>query len=131
MQTYSTLLRQQRQFFNTGATYPIPFRIEQLKQLKSLIKTYEPDIITALKQDLNKPSLEALLHEIILVNKDIDLAIKHLKQWAKPQKVATPFYLWPGHSKIYFEPYGCTFIIGPWNYPFLLIMLPLVGAISA
>src|SRR5579883_3291474 len=125
------IINQQRQFFNTGATLPLPFRIEQLKKLKSLIQTHELDIIQALKQDLNKAPTEALLDEILLVTKEIDFIVKHLKKWARPKKVTTPLILWPARSEIYFEPYGCTLIMGPWNYPFLLIMSPLIGAISA
>lgn len=125
-------LMKQRQFFMSGETLPYAFRIEQLKKLKELITKNEAEIIHALQQDLHKPAMEAVLQEILMVVEEIHFAIKNLKKWMKPQKVSTPFpELWPGKSEIHYEPYGNVLIIGPWNYPFLLIMSPLVGAISA
>ncbi len=129
---FRQLILRQREFFATGQTLPISFRIEQLKKLKTLIQSHEQEIMDALNKDLRKPPMEAYLTEIGLVIDEINFIIKNLKKWAKPQKTATPFpLLWPGISKIYFEPYGCVLIIGPYNYPFLLTMSPLIGAISA
>ncbi|TAK73077.1 MAG: aldehyde dehydrogenase [Gammaproteobacteria bacterium] len=125
------IFHHQRLFFQTGVTLPIAFRLTQLRKLKSLIQTHESAIVQALHLDLHKAPQEAMLHEILLVLKEIDFAIKHLKKWSRVRKVPTPFFLWPGRSEIHFEPYGCTLIIGPWNYPFLLLMSPLIGAISA
>lgn len=129
---FKTLLEQQRSYFARGATLSLDFRIKQLKLLKSLLQQHESDITEALKRDLNKSSTEAILSEIILVTDEIDFIIKHLKNWIRPQKVSTPFpTLWPGKSYIHSEPYGSVLIIGPWNYPFMLIMSPLIGAIAA
>lgn len=127
-----TILEQQRQFFASSATLPIAFRIEQLKKLKSLFQTHEQNITDALKKDLNKAPNESFITEIMLVYEEIDYIIKNLKKWARAQKASTPFpLLFPGRSEIHFEPYGSVLIIGPWNYPFQLLMSPLVGAISA
>ena len=128
---FKTLLDQQHQFFATGATLPIDFRIEQLKRLKSLLQTHESEIADALKKDLHKASMEAIFTEVLLVIKELDVVIKHLKKWMRPRKIPTPFFMWPGRSEIQFEPYGSVLIISPWNYPFMLIMSPLIGAISA
>ena len=129
---YKTILDKQQQFFASGETLSYAFRIEQLQKLKSILSTHENEIADALKKDLNKAPMEALVNEIFLVLDEIDYIIKRLKKWMKPQSVSTPFpILWPGHSKIYSEPYGSVLIIGPWNYPFLLILSPLIGAISA
>lgn len=130
--TYKTILEKQQQFFRSGATRSLRFRIEQLEKLKFLLSSYEKEISDALYQDLHKPLLEANLNEIIIVIDEINYSIKHLKKWMQPQPVNTPFpTLWPGKSKIYSEPYGTVLIAGPWNYPFMLVFLPLIGAISA
>lgn len=121
----------QRKFLATGATLPIDYRLEQLRKLKSLIEIHENKITTALKQDLNKAPFETTRDEIMLVLKEINFICKHLKKWMRPTSVKTPFVFWPGRSKIYYEPYGSVFVIGPWNYPFLLVLSPLIGAISA
>lgn len=128
---FATMVADQRAFFHSGATLPVAYRLAQLQQLHTLIKLHEHAITAALYQDLHKAPEEAIANELILVYKEITLMMKHLKQWVKPQKAHTPFFLIPGRSYIHHEPYGCTLIVSPWNYPFLLTMLPLVGAIAA
>lgn len=128
---YSELLRQQREFFQTGKTRSIDFRLAQLKILKQAIVEYEIAINEALQADLHKPVVEIYLTEITVVKKEIDYAIKHLKSWIKPHKAAVPLEQLPGAGKIYPEPLGIVLIISPWNYPLQLAITPLVGAIAA
>jgi aldehyde dehydrogenase (NAD+) len=120
----------QRKFFQTGKTQDVDFRIAQLKILKQGIIEHEQAIIQALKADLNKPELESYL-TITVVTREIDYALKHLKNWTKPQKAALSIDFLPYSAKIYPEPLGVVLIIGAWNYPFQLNILPLVGAIAA
>lgn len=125
------ILEKQRSFFKTHKTLPLAFRKEQLIKLKKLIQIHSAEIIDALKKDLHKSETETVSQEIAPVLNEIDLILDHLAQWIKPQKTKTPFLLWPGQSKIYAEPYGTVLIIAPWNYPFMLALLPLIGAVSA
>lgn len=127
----ATTLQQQRRFFATHATKSIDFRLEQLKKLKKAIVAQEAQIMEAVKKDLGKPALEAYGTEIAVTLSELDLAIKNLKKWAKPQSVTTPFFHFPASSKIYSDPYGVVLIIAPWNYPFQLLFSPLVGALAA
>lgn len=126
----TTLVRTQRAFFNTGKTRAIAFRIEQLKRLKQAVLTYQSEILQALKADLNKPEFEAYASEIGVL-REIDQAIKHVKAWARPRRVSTPWEQFPAHARVYSEPLGVALIIGPWNYPFQLLISPLVAAIAA
>jgi aldehyde dehydrogenase (NAD+) len=121
----------QRDFFNTGQTKELDFRIAQLKTIKQLIIDHETEIIEALKADLHKPECEAFLSEISLIAKEIDYALKHIKTWNKPQKAAVPWQFLPASAQIHPEPLGIVLIIGAWNYPIQLIISPLVGAIAA
>lgn len=125
------LLEEQREFFIKGNTLGINFRIEQLKKLKDLVKTHQSEIIEVLQRDIGKSPMETFITEISLVEDEILGAIKNLKKWMRRLKVSTPALLRPARSEIYREPYGCILIITPWNYPFLLLVLPLIGAMSA
>jgi aldehyde dehydrogenase (NAD+) len=124
------ILEDQKQFFRTGKTKEVDFRIAQLQKLKQAITANQPHIFKALKADLNKSGFDAYF-EVIGIIKEIDYALKHIKNWIKPQKVATPYHQFPASTHIYAEPFGVTLIIGPWNYPFNLVMTPLIGAIAS
>ncbi|MHC5725124.1 MAG: aldehyde dehydrogenase [Nostoc sp.] len=124
------IIQNQREFFRTGKTKDVTFRIEQLKTLKQAIIEHEQSIVEALQADLHKPELETYITEISVI-KDIDYAIKHLKNWSKPKKTAVSFDFFSYSARIYPEPLGVVLIIGPWNYPFQLIISPLIGAIAA
>jgi aldehyde dehydrogenase (NAD+) len=121
----------QRVFFNTGKTKDLSFRIAQLRLLRRIIDENEDAICGALKLDMNKPKFEAYVGEIAMVTSEIDYAIRHLKSWAKPKRVMTPLVHFPAKSYIHSEALGLVVIIGPWNYPFQLVMCPLVGAMAA
>jgi aldehyde dehydrogenase (NAD+) len=136
----SDIVQKQRNFFNSGKTKDIPFRIQQLKLLKKAITKNEGAILKAAEFDMRKPATEAYFSEIVMVLNEIDYAIKHLKSWAEPKRVKTPllhthflgfFQHFLSSSYIYTEPLGVVLIIGTWNYPFQFTVLPLVGAISA
>ena len=125
------IFSKQRQFFHSQATKPIAYRKEMLRKLQSAIHQHENEIAEALHQDLNKSFEEAYLTEIGIVYSELKLHIKKIRNWSKAQHVATPLVLFPSKSTLLHEPLGNALIISPWNYPFQLIMNPLIGAISA
>ncbi|MBY6996177.1 aldehyde dehydrogenase [Clostridium botulinum] len=131
MENIRNILEKQKSFFDKGYTKDINFRIEALKKLKHNIKINENNIFKALNIDLNKSEFETFITEIGIVYDEINEAIKNIKKWSKPKKVKTPITNFLASSYIYNEPYGVALIMSPWNYPFQLIMAPLVGAISA
>lgn len=126
----SAIIEQQDQYLRSNNN--IKSRIDILKKLKNAIKSFEGEIIEALHKDLHKSSFESYTTEIGIVYSEIDFHIKNLKQWSQPKKVPTNqiihFY---SSSKIYKKPYGRVLIIAPWNYPFQLLINPLIGAIGA
>ncbi len=124
-------ISKQREFFRLNNTKGVEFRLEQLKKLKRLIIKRELDIEAALWEDLHKSPEEAYLTEISIVMQELDNHLKHLKKWAEPQKVKTPIHLFPSSSTIIYEPLGIALIVAPWNYPFQLVINPLIGAISS
>lgn len=106
-------------------------RITCLKRLREVIKQQEHEVINALYQDIGKPEFEAFASEIAPIYHEIDLYIKNLTKWVKPQNISTPLSLFYSKSHIQRVPLGCVLIIAPWNYPFNLAMSPLIGAIAA
>lgn len=116
---------------NSGILKDVNSRLNYLKKLRSAIIHNQHKIELALYEDLKKSPQEAFLTEIAMVLKEVNLHISKLKKWAKPKKVSTPIYINPSRSRIIYEPMGVALIIAPWNYPFNLLMTPLIGAISA
>lgn len=125
------ILESQRNFFNSGETIGLNFRIEQLKKLKKMILTHEKEILQAVYADLRKPDFENQLTETQFVLMEINHTLSHLKYWVKPEYVETPLFHKPGYSFIKAEPLGVSLIIAPWNYPFQLLIAPLVASIAA
>lgn len=124
-------LKKQKEFFKSGKTKDIKFRIENLNKLKKNIEKNEQYIMEALKKDLGKSNFESYSTELGIVLSEISFITKHLKKWAKPKKVKTPITNFKSSSYIYPEPYGNTLILSPWNYPFQLSIIPLIGSIAA
>ncbi len=120
----------QQAFFKKGNTRDVSYRIRKLKDLKDAIKTHQEEIIEALYADFKKPRFETLTSEIGVVIEELDLHIKKLKRWSRPQKVFPHLTNFFSRDRIYRDPYGQILIISPWNYPFNLAIVPLIGAIS-
>ena len=126
-----SLVRALRGYFETGATRPLSWRLGQLDAIGHFLMEREEDIFAALAADLGKPATEAFGAEIGVTLTELRLSRKKLRSWMKPERVGTSAVAMPGRSHIYREPLGVTLIIGAWNYPLQLVLLPLVGAIAA
>jgi aldehyde dehydrogenase (NAD+) len=124
-------LEKMRTYFESGATQSYTFRKEQLQKLKAAVITHEDEIYTALHKDLRKSKEESYVTENGFFLAEINNAIKKLNGWMKPQGVGTNLLNFPSKSFIISEPLGVVLIISPWNYPFQLLMTPLIGAIAA
>lgn len=119
-----------RRYFTSGHTRSVSFRKEMLQQLKICIQQNEQAIAKALFDDLHKSEAESYSTEIGFCYAEISHALKHTAQWMRPRAVKTPMALFPSSSKIIREPWGVSLIIAPWNYPFQLMIGPLIGAIA-
>ena len=129
MNTFENLLNKQRKYLLDKGSIDVNTRIENLKKLKNVIKKYEDEIIDSLNKDLGKHIFEAYSNEVGFVYGSIDYAIKNIKSWTKVVKVKNDVAQLPGKSYIYKSAYGAVLIIGPYNYPFQLLIEPLIGAI--
>ena len=131
MTRISDLNRAQRAFFGAGQTRPLAFRRAELERLRGALREYEPLLLAALREDLGKAEFEGYAAELGMLYGEIDEALRHLKKWARPRRARAPLRQFPARGRIYVEPLGVVLILSPWNYPLLLSLAPLVGAIAA
>lgn len=123
--------QQQRRLSNQREIPSPRERIAQLKRLRTSIAKFENELLEALQVDLGKSNYEGFLTEVGVTYQEIDFHIGHIKHWTAHRRISTPWFLLPSSSKVIPEPYGQVLIMAPWNYPFQLLMNPLIGAISA
>ncbi|QQR97004.1 MAG: aldehyde dehydrogenase family protein [Sphingobacteriales bacterium] len=128
---FNSIFHSQKVFFNTHKTKDIAFRKKTLIKLKSILKNNEQELFDAIYKDFRKSKFDTFLTELNLIYNEIDFFLKNLNTISKPKKVKTAISLQPGKSFIYSEPLGVTMVIGAWNYPYQLTLLPLVTAIAA
>lgn len=125
------LINRQRAWFSSGVTLDVDTRIEFLQQLYASIQRHEGTICTALKTDLGKSESESFLCEIGMTLRELSHILKHLRRWTRPTPHKTGLAHFPSKGFTLHEPYGVVLVMSPWNYPFLLTMAPLIGAIAA
>lgn len=125
------LVDTQREFYFTGETLGCKHRKDALEKLLNVTYAREPELLAALKTDLNKSKTEALMTELSILRGELRYLLKHLKRFIKPRRAKTPLVLFPADCRRVPEPYGCVLIMSPWNYPLLLTLQPLAGALAA
>lgn len=127
----SALIEAQRQFFRSGQTRPLNFRLQALNRLQEAIRYRQNELLLALHHDFGKSAFEGYATEVGYILDEISTTLRELPSWVEPEQVPTPLVHQPARSVIYPEPYGVTLIIAPWNYPFQLLFGPLIGALAA
>lgn len=125
------LVARQRAFFRSGATLDLAYRRRALDKLATAIRAREAELLAALKADLGKSGTEGYLCEIGMTLSELSHVRRHFAGWARDQRVSSPLALFPARSTVIREPYGVTLVMSPWNYPLLLSLDPLIGAIAA
>jgi aldehyde dehydrogenase (NAD+) len=124
-------LERLRAAFTQGRTRPAGWRHDQLSRLEAMLSEHEGEFAAALKADLGKSAVEAYMTEIAFVRGEARRTRRKLDRWMRPRRVPTPLLALPGRSRLVAEPLGVALIIAPWNYPLMLALSPLVGAIAA
>lgn len=131
MKRYKEVVEKQREFFKTGKPIDINYRKKALIKLRDAVDKYEEKILYALKLDLGKSEFEGYETELGIVKSELKNTIKNLEKWSKPKKVRASIMNPFSDNRIYNQPYGVCLILSPWNYPFQLALMPLIGSIAA
>ena len=122
---------QQQDFFNSNKTKNVNFRIEQLKKVKKILKENESLLYKAIYEDFGKSEFDTYLSELSLLYHEINNCIKNTEKWSKRKKVSSGLVNFPARSYIIPEPLGVTLVIGAWNYPYQLSLIPAITSLAA
>ncbi len=120
-----------RATFDSGRTRDAGWRRAQLRGLRRMLRERNAAFAEALRQDLGKQALEAFVTETAIVRSEIALALRQLRRWMRGERVAVPLALQPASARVVPQPQGVVLVVAPWNYPLLLLLAPLVGALAA
>ena len=121
----------QRAYFAKGETLDVAFRGDALRRLRETILAHEAQRNAALAQDLGKSPSESYMCEVGMTLSELSYTLSHLDRWARRHSVLTPLAQFHARSFTVHNPYGVVLIMSPWNYPFMLTMEPLIGALAA
>jgi acyl-CoA reductase-like NAD-dependent aldehyde dehydrogenase len=118
---------------DTGVNLTYAWRRKQLDLLQRLLTENKEALLAALYKDLGKEPNEAMMSEYGLIQGELNYAVQHLRSWMKPQTLASPGCAVPAWSWIEPRPLQApaTLIMGPFNYPLLLCLYPLIGSLAA
>ncbi|MFC5183270.1 aldehyde dehydrogenase family protein [Actinomadura harenae] len=131
VETAAETVERLRGTFRSGRTKPLAWRRERLRGLRALLTEREAELAEALRADLGKNAVESYASELGFVVNEIDHALRHLERWTRPERVGVPRSLMPARARTVREPLGVVLVISPWNYPVMLALAPMVGALAA
>ena len=130
-ESITDVVSRQREYFRSGATLDVDWRIKQLKKLRAALVKWTPQLQEALHEDLGRSPEEAYFCDIGDVIMEINECIHELKKWARPEIHYSGMVCFPSMTtKVYKIPYGVSLIISPFNFPILLSLGVLAASIS-
>ncbi|XP_069713358.1 aldehyde dehydrogenase family 3 member B1-like isoform X4 [Phaenicophaeus curvirostris] len=131
MGPHEGLVSRLRAAWLSGKMRPMEYRVAQLEALGRFLEEKKQDILEATALDMGKPPFEVELSEISICRSELNHALNNLGTWMKDEHVEKNWATQLDSAFIRKDPYGVVLIIGPWNYPINLLLVPLIGAIAA
>lgn len=129
--TIDQIVKEQKKSFREGKTKSFEARKNHLEKMRQMVSEHEEELCATIQKDFGKPYFESFSTEIYTVLYEIDFHLKHLKKWIEPESVGGPMVSFPSRNFIYHQPFGTVLVIGAWNYPIYLTLMPVIGALSA
>ena len=120
-----------RASFRSGKTKTKEWRISQLQAFRRMLKEGRAELCEAMYEDLHKHRAEGYFTEVSILDHEIQHMLDHLDEYMAPESVSTDLLNIPGWSYVYKDPLGVALVIGAWNYPVQLSLMPVIGAIAA
>ncbi|XP_068620032.1 aldehyde dehydrogenase, dimeric NADP-preferring isoform X2 [Battus philenor] len=125
------IVEKARETYNSGVTRPIEWRRQQLQNLMRMYTENTNAMVAALAKDLRRCKMEAMLLETEYLINDLKNTLNNLDEWSQPERPSKGMVNILDEVVIYNDPYGVVLVIGAWNYPLQLLLLPMAGAIAA
>lgn len=127
----SDVCREQKKYYRTGMTRSYQARITVLRALKNALHLFHDELLEAAYRDFQRVDVEVVASELAYLTSEIEYTCAHLAQWLEPKKVSVSWREWGARAQVVHEPYGVIGIIAPWNFPYVLSLLPAVHALAA
>lgn len=129
--SYSELLAEMQKYFSRGLTLPVSARRAALLRLKNALQNNEQAFYDAIKKDFGRCAFDSWSCEFLMIQEELTLTTRALSQWAAMRPVDVGVVNAPARAMICPEPLGTVLVLSPWNYPALLALAPLIGAVGA
>ncbi len=127
----NTLIQAQRKYFLEGHTKPLKARKETLRKLYRLLLDNEQVLADAIHRDFKKSYMLTIENELSLPYGEINQTLRKLNRWAAPRYARTNLVNFLAASRTIRVPLGVTLVMGPWNYPYMLSLVPAISALAA
>ena len=125
-------LELQRAAFAAETMPSLAVRRDRLQRVRSMTSRHAEDLAAAVAQDFgHRARQETLLADVFTVQSGACHAMRHLRAWMKPRRVATAFQFWPARNRLVRQPLGVVGVVSPWNYPYYLAFAPALAALAA
>ncbi|XP_043241328.1 aldehyde dehydrogenase family 3 member B1-like isoform X1 [Amphibalanus amphitrite] len=125
------LVQQAREAYNDGVTRDLEFRKRNLRGLLKFYNENRQQLVDVLHKDLRKHAFEAMITEVNYLINDVKTMLNNLDEWSKPKAVQKSLATMLDRPYVLPEPHGVVLVMGAWNYPLQLSLVPVSGAIAA